>query len=199
MKALLLASCALLLGSCATLRPTPEQKLATLVERYPELATADTVRDTVTVEIPRIEFRQVFVPVPDTARLQADRASIDSLLARVEATLDSAQYVATRDGIYQWAQERPVLYDTLCFDTLGVQGRVWRDGQAYRLWVQRKQITASKPVQIVVDKLTPCPPAPFYPFYDPRGWLWYWVALAGFAAGGVFTCWLFGLTFRSAR
>ncbi|AHJ98937.1 hypothetical protein [Hymenobacter swuensis] len=199
MKTLLLASCALLLSSCAALRPTPEQKLATLVERYPQLVVADTVRDTVVVEIPSIEFRKVFVPVSDTARLQADRASIDSLLARVEATLDSAQYVATRDGIYQWAQERPVLYDTLCFDTLGVQGRVWRDGQAYRLWVQRKQMTASKPVEIVVTKLTPCPPAPFYPLYDPRGWAWWLLVAVGFAGGVSLSYGLFRAALTTAR
>lgn len=200
MRNRILLCAGVLLASCSVLQPeTPQQKLVSLVEKHPELAVADTVHDTVTVEIPRIEFRKVFVPVVDTVQQRADRALLDSLLNRVELSLDSVQRAAARQQIQQWAAQRPVLNDTLCFDTLGVQGRVWRDGSTYQLWLERKHLTASAPVEVVVEKLMPCPPAPSYLWYDPRGWPYWLLLTAGFITGVVVSFGLFRAALTAAR
>jgi len=175
--ALLLGSL-LALASCTLLKPTTaEQKIANFIQRHPEVAYRDTIRDTVRVEIPRIEIRKIFVA--DTAQQRRDRVLLDSLLNNVETALDSVQRAAARQRIQQWAAKRPVLNDTLCIDTLGVMGRIWRDGNTYQVWLERKGFTASAPVQTVVDQLKPCPPAPHFPWYDPRGFVWWQSMLLG--------------------
>lgn len=200
---LFLATVLLCATSCKLLeRPTPQQKLADLVEQHPELAVRDTVRDTVRVEVPRVVFQKVFVPVIDSARTQAERHQLDSLLSRVELRLDSVQRLAVRQRMQQWLASRPVLDDTLCFDTLGVMGRVWRTGTAYQLWLERKAITQDVAREVVVDKLTPCSPCALpliYAWYDPRGWPWWLLLAAGFSSGVAVCYTLFRLAINAAR
>ncbi len=201
MRILLLLLAALLItcSSCRLLRPTPAEKLADLVAAHPELARTDTIHDTVRVYVPQVEIRRVFVPVPDTVREQLERHTLDSLLSQLDVSLDSVQHVAARSRVLQWMLRRPVLHDTLCFDTLGVMGRVWRVGHTYQLWIVRKALTQDVPTQHVVTRLLPCPPAPVYAWYDPKGWAWWLLLGAGFL-GGVAVCYgLFRLAIYSAR
>ncbi|MCC3159514.1 hypothetical protein LJ737_19890 [Hymenobacter sp. 15J16-1T3B] len=179
--ALLLAS----VSSCKLLdRPSPQEKLAALVEQHPELTAPETLRLQVPVVVPQVEVRTVYRPSPaDSARHAFDLVRLDSLLHRAEVSLDSAQRAAATSRIRQWIRAQPVPLDTLCFDTLGVQGNVWYARGAYQLWLVRKELHTTAPATVVQQQLRPCPAAPVFAWYDPQGWPWYWVFLAGIVVG----------------
>ncbi|MCB2379803.1 hypothetical protein LGH70_19560 [Hymenobacter sp. BT635] len=200
MKILYSALLSLALSSCAVLQqPTPQEKLATLVEQHPELTATETIRVEVPVVVPQVEFRTQYVPVRDTLREQRESLRLDSLLRHVEASLDSAQRAAARHQVIKYVQSRPVLNDTLCFDTLGVKGWVWREADTYQVWVVRKAIEATSKTDVVATKLVPCPDAPEYLWYDPRGWPWWWSFLAGLVAGVGFCLVICSLVLRATR
>lgn len=173
------------LAGCKLLeRPTPQEKLAELVQQHPELVAPETIRVQVPVVVPRVEVRTQYRPSPaDSTRHALDLVRLDSLLHRAEVSLDSVQRRAATARIRQWIRAQPVPLDTLCFDTLGVVGNVWYAHGAYQLWLERRKIRTTAPAQVVRQQLRPCPPALAYAWYDPQGWPWYWVFLLGVVAG----------------
>ena len=185
MRLLLAFLLCLTLGSCAVsrlLRPTPEQQLSRLVARHPELSHRDTVtiRDTVTVPAVRVETK--FVYRPDPARERADSLNLDSLLQKLETSLDTAKRRAATREVFRYIRvARPAFPDTLCFDTLGLRGKVWRAGSQYRISLLRREIRQPHEAKAIVTTLKPCTCKTVI-WYDPRTWPWLWV-LAGFGAG----------------
>ncbi len=178
----------------ARLRATPEQRLSTLLTQHPQLRQPDTIRVQVPYEVPRIEFRTQYVPVHDTVWQQRESSQLDTLINKLQGSLDSVQKVAARANLHRLLDNRPVLRDTLCFDTLGVKGLVWREGRTYQIHITRAAIRDTASGSAAVSKLAPCPsqPAPSFAWYDPRGWLWPWYAwlLIGFALGILLCLWL---------
>ncbi len=195
----LLFALLLLLAACQPLRgllaPPPARQLGRqlgrLLTAHPELLTRDTVlvHDTITVPVLRVETR--FVGRTDPVRASTDSlrfaAALDSLLHRLQTSLDTAGRRAAVRGVQAVVgRARPRFPDTLCFDTLGLRGQVWRTGAAYRLRLTRAETRLAHAVPVLATTLHPCdcPTAPLW--HDPRTWPWAWL-LAGFA-GGVFTC-----------
>ncbi|TGE23549.1 hypothetical protein [Hymenobacter metallicola] len=200
MRSTLLLACVVGLASCvAGHQPTPQQKLATLVEQHPELTAKETIRVEVPVVVPQVEFQIKYVPVRDTLREQREGLGLDSLLRHMDASLDSVQRAAARSQVAAYVRSRPVLNDTLCFDTLGVKGWVWRTGTTYQIWVVRKSIEATGKTDVVATKLVPCPSAPEYLWYDPRGWPWWMSFLAGLVVGVGFCLVICSLVLRATR
>ncbi len=184
-RALILACCSLALANCSTVRPTPERQLDALLTAHPTLTVRDTitVHDTVTIQAVKVETR--YVAVPNVVRERRDSLQLDSLLAHLSAELDTAQRKAAQSSIHRLVRQRPYFPDTLCFDTLGVHGRIWQRGNVYTIKLTRDAITRPVTATTVVTRLKAgnCPAAIWY---DPRTWPWAWV-LAGFV-GGILLC-----------
>jgi hypothetical protein len=188
----LLAVLLMLAGSCspfAALRgnPSPAEQLAELLAKYPELAKPETTFVTTPYAVPEVRFDTVLVPVHDTVYVKQEASQLDSLIDRLQGRLDSAQRVATRAQLHRLLTDRPVLRDTLRFDTLGVAGKFWRVGRGYHLQITRARITGSVARPVVQQKLLP---AKQYAFYDPAGWglpWWAWLLL-GVVLGALLTC-----------
>lgn len=191
----LMATLLMLACSCSPLRSLsrqPAAKMATLLERHPELIQPETVQVRVPFAVPEVRFERSFYPVHDTIYLQRERTELDSLIRNLTTSLDSAQSVATKAKLQQLLLSRPVLRDTLCFDTLGVRGRIWLADRVYKLEIVRDQIRDTITGPAVVGKLALCPPlqAPAYPWFDPAGWAlpwWLWL-LMGAALGTWLGC-----------
>ncbi|OON67818.1 hypothetical protein [Hymenobacter sp. CRA2] len=191
---------AVLTGCRLLERPTPQQQVAELLAEHPELTVPETVRVQVPVVLPAAEARVVYRPSPaDSARHVLDVRRLDSLLRQAEVSLDSVQRRAATRRVREWVHSRPVPLDTLCFDTLGVRGRVWYQSGGYQLQLVRKALRTTAPAQVVRQQLRPCPPAPHYAWYQPAGWPWWWVFVAGAAAGVVCSYALFNLSLRALR
>lgn len=175
----------LLLAGCSVFRKTPEQKLAEFVAAHPELATTDTVTVTVhdTVTVPKIEVQTRYVAAPNVVRERRDSLQLDSLLNKLSASLDTAQRKAAQTSIHRLLRQRPIFPDTLCFDTLGVHGRIWQQGNVYSIRLTRDEIKTPHTAQAkaAYQRLTPCGCNPIL-WYDPRTWPWLWL-LAGFMGG----------------
>lgn len=184
---LLLCVGALALSSCGVgklFRPSPEQQLSRLVARHPELQRTDTVMVHDTITVPTLQVETRFVFTPNVVRERADSLQLDSLLQKLETSLDTAKRRATTREVFRYIRaERPRFPDTLCFDTLGLRGKVWRTGSAYRISLMRKEIRQPHTAKAVVATLHPCDCATTI-WYDPRTWPWLWV-LAGFVAGNL--------------
>ena len=186
---LLLACCAAL-GGCGIRRllaPPPERQLGRLLTAHPELLTRDTVLVHDTITVPRLRVETRFVYRSDPARAVADSlrltAGLDSLLRRLQASLDTASHRAAVRGVYKFVQQaRPRFPDTLCFDTLGLRGKVWRSGTADRLSLTRATIRQARTVPVLTTTLRPCDCPTALIWYDPRTWPWLWLLL-GFVAG----------------
>ena len=198
MKILLLASATLLLTSCAALR-TPEKKAADFIAKHPELVKPETLKIYVPFHVPQVHIRKEFVPVHDTVWIQREAFQLDSLISNLQASLDSTQKAAVKAVVTPFVLDRPVLRDTLCFDTLGVKGRFWRVGRNYKLEIIRAAIRGNAAGTVVAPKLKTCPEVLHFSWYDPRGWVWWWLLFLGFAAGASITWGLFSLTLRAAR
>lgn len=182
MKAtLLLAAVSLCLASCSVSRPTPEQQLGKLLTAHPELAAPDTITVHDTVVVAKLEVQTHYVAVPNVVRERRDSLQLDSLLAHLSAEIDTAQRKAAQSSIHRLVRQRPHFPDTLYFDTLGVHGRIWQQGNVYQIRLTRDAIKAPIAAKAVVARLKPCN-CPVITWYDPRTWPWLWV-LAGFAGG----------------
>jgi hypothetical protein len=160
-------------------RPTPEQQLGTLLTAHPELTVADTITVRDTVVVAKVEVRTRYVAVPNVQRERRDSLQLDSLLNHLSAELDTAQRKAAQSVVHRLLRQRPHFPDTLCFDTLGVHGRIWQQGNVYQIRLTRDAIKAPVAAKAVVARLKPCTTVTWY---DPRTWPWLWV-LAGFAGG----------------
>jgi hypothetical protein len=175
----------LALTSCSVFRPTPEQKLAGLVAENPQLATTDTVTVTIhdTVTVTKIEVQTRYIAAPNVVRERRDSLQLDSLLSRVSASLDTAQRKAAQSSIHRLVRQRPIFPDTLCFDTLGVHGRIWQRGNVYTIRLTRDEIKTphTARARAAFQRLTACT-CKSVTWYDPRTWPWLWL-LAGFAGG----------------
>jgi hypothetical protein len=183
MKNLAFILLAVLMGlasSCALLRKTPAEKVADLLAAHPELAAPETIRVAVPYEVPAVRFEKELVPVFDTIYVQRDATALDSLLSQLQGRLDSAQRVATTAQLHRLLLSRPVLNDTLCFDTLGVAGQFWRVGRAYRLRITRAPITGTAVAPpVVVQKLQACTTCAELSWYNPARWGWPWFVWLG--------------------
>jgi hypothetical protein len=187
----LLAVLALLAGSCSPFaalrpkRPTPEQRaaatVAELLQRYPGLVQPETVQVRVPFAVPEIHFERELVPIHDTIYVQREATTLDSLLAGLQGRLDSAQRVATTAQLHRMLLDRPVLRDTLCFDTLGVAGKFWRVGRTYRLLITRGRIDGHATGPVVLQQLgtSACPGAEPFSLFRPRTWGLPWYAWQG--------------------
>ncbi|MBO2009174.1 hypothetical protein [Hymenobacter negativus] len=177
------------LSGCSVFRSTPEQKLAQLVADNPHLVTTDTVTVTVhdTVTVAKVEFQTKYVAVPNVVREQRDSLQLDSLLNKLSASLDTAQHKAAKSNIHRLLRQRPIFPDTLCFDTLGVHGRIWQQGNVYNIRLTRDEIKTPHTAQAkaAYQRLTPCDCKPVI-WYDPSTWPYLWL-LAGFM-GGIALC-----------
>ncbi len=179
----------LCLTACNPLRhlftPTPEQALERFVSAHPELAKTDTLTIHDTVTVTKIEVRTRYVAAPNPVREQRDSVRLDSLLTRLGASLDTAQRKAAQSSIHRLIRQRPIFPDTLCFDTLGVHGRVWQRGNVYNIRLTRDAIRTPHEAKAAFQRLVPCDcHSPIW--YDPRTWPYLWL-LAGFL-GGIALC-----------
>jgi hypothetical protein len=188
------------LTSCSVFRKTPEQQLAQLVADNPRLATTDTVTVTIhdTVTVAKEEGQTRYVAMPNVARERRDSLQLDSLLGRLSVSLDSAQHKAAKASIHRLIRQRPIFPDTLCFDTLGVHGRIWQQGNVYNIRLTRDEIRTPHTAQgkAAYQRLTPCD-CKTVTWYDPGTWPWLWV-LAGFVGGGLAATAFFHFTVRRA-
>jgi hypothetical protein len=185
-KLALLAGLSLLASSCSLtsqLRPhraAPAAQLASLLSEHPELvAKPETVKVKVFYRVPEIHFEKELVPVYDTVYITRERGQLDSLVNQLQSRLDSVQVVAVRHQLHQLLSGRPVLRDTLRFDTLGVSGKIWRVGQHYKINLVRRALQGSTTGPALVPRLREALP-PRYPFYNPAGWplsWWAWLLI----------------------
>lgn len=186
MAVLLMMAC-----SCSPLRElrkTPGQKVADLIELHPELIKPETVQVRVPFYVPQVVIKKELIPVHDTIYLQREASELDSLLTGLKSSLDSAEHAAAQLKLQQFVLSRPVLHDTLCFDTLGVRGRIWRNDRVYKLEIIRAAITDTTTGAAVVGRLAPCPPLQQLPglaWYNPAAWAlpWYVWLLLGIILG----------------
>jgi hypothetical protein len=195
-KYALLASAALLLSSCSlpgALRrhhDTPAEAVAKIVAEHPELvAKPETIKVKVYYKVPEIHFEKELVPVYDTVYIQRDANRLDTLVNQLQSRLDSAHLVAVRAQLHKLLMQRPVLTDTLRFDTLGVAGKVWRTGRSYRVHLVRAAIQDTARTQLLQPRLRVLPPAPVA-IYNPAGWgldWWHWL-LIGLLLGALAMC-----------
>ncbi|MDF7813613.1 hypothetical protein [Hymenobacter sp. YC55] len=199
MKFLLLASAGLLMASSCAVLQSPEKKVADFVANHPDLVRPETVKVYVPFRVPQVIIRKEFVPVHDTVWIQREAWQLDSLISNLQASLDSTQKAAVKAAVTPFVLDRPVLRDTLCFDTLGVQGRFWRVGRNYKLEIIRAAIQGRAAGTVIAPKLRIYPQVLHFSWYDPRGWVWWWLLFLGFAAGASLTWCLFSLTLRAAR
>jgi hypothetical protein len=195
MKNLLLFLCMLCLlagaSSCSfrslfhKSEPTPEQQLQAVLQQHPELLKPDTIKVAVPVRVPEVRFEKELQQVHDTIYVQQDRAQLDSLLSPLQASLDSVQAVAVKAQLQAWLLQRPVLRDTLCFDTLGVSGKIWLKGRNYGLQVIRAAIQDTARARVVAGRLAACPEQPRFHLFRPATWgfPWYVWLLIGAALG----------------
>ena len=161
--------------------PSPEKALAKLTAKHPELLRPDTITIHDTVTVAKIEVQTRYVPVPNVVRERRDSLQLDSLLNQLSASLDTAQRKAAQANIHRLIRQRPVFPDTLCFDTLGVHGRIWQQGKTYFIRLTRDEIKTPHQARQAIQRLTPCQCESVI-WYDPRTWPWLWL-LAGFLAG----------------
>ncbi|MDF7809915.1 hypothetical protein [Hymenobacter sp. YC55] len=179
----------LLLLSCSPLRElrkTPAEKVAGFIADHPELVRPETVQVKVPFVVPQVRFERSFpVIVHDTIWRQKEASQLDSLINHLSISLDTAQRTATKAKLHQLLDNRPVLRDTLCFDTLGVQGRLWLKDRVYKLEIIRAAIQDTAKGAAVLGKLAPCPPptAPgplAFEWLQPATWAvpwWVWLLL----------------------
>ncbi|GAA4349840.1 hypothetical protein GCM10023185_06890 [Hymenobacter saemangeumensis] len=182
MKALLTVLLFLACAGCSLLRPNPERQLGRLLTKFPELNTRDTVtvHDTVTVEQVKVETR--YVAMPNPVRERRDSLHLDSLLAKLSASLDSAQRKAAQGSIHRLVRQRPYFPDTLCFDTLGVHGRIWQRGNVYHIKLTRDAITTPVAAKTVVTRIKPCNCNPVFGWRQPATWpRWVYLVLGAVA------------------
>jgi hypothetical protein len=177
-----------------TAAPAPSPKEARraveFLEKYPdfvrqhrELFPRDTVKIKVPYTVPQIVVRTEYVPQHDTVYVAQDTHYLDTLLVELDHSLTVAQHEAAQAKVRALLLKRPVLRDTLRADTLGIHIKVWLSGRNYKILIRRDAIRGDAAGQVVTGGQSPCPalPAPAdYPFYDPAGWPWWVVFLAGF-------------------
>lgn len=203
LAAILMALASLLSSSCSPLSQLPRnerqaarqaEKVADFIAAHPELMKKDTVQVYTAFRVPEIHIRKAFYPVHDTIWLKQESTYLDSLLNNLATSLDSAQAAAAKAKVHQLLDGRPVLRDTLCFDTLGVAGKVWLTGRTYQLIITRAAISGQATGQHVCQVLKPCPPAApapaaaALPWYNPEQWALPWYLW--FLLGSAFGCWL---------
>ena len=126
----------------------------------------------------------------DTIYVQQERAQLDSLVERLQTSLDSAQAAAVKARLQQLLLSRPVLRDTLCFDTLGIRGKIWLNGRNYKLAIIRDAIQDTARTEVVTGRLAPCPSLPPFSLFRPGTWgfaWWVWL-LAGTVLGLLLGC-----------
>jgi hypothetical protein len=193
LKLALVAGLALLSSSCSLTRalkphrPTPAEQVAAILAEHPELvAKPETVTVKVYYRVPEVHFEKELVPVYDTVYVQREASQLDTLVNQLQSRLDSAHLVAVRHQLHQLLTDRPVLRDTLRFDTLGVKGKIWRVGRNYRLTVTRAAIQDTARGKAAIKQLQVLPPV-HLPFYNPAGWAlpWYVWLLLGLVLGGL--------------
>ena len=162
-------------------------RIAAFVADHPEMLKKDTVKVTVPFFVPQVQFKTRIVAVHDTVYLRAESNHLDTLLTQLAGSLDSAQRLATNAQVHRLLDNRPVLRDTLCFDTLGVAGKIWLTGRTYQILITRAAVRDTTPARVAVQTLQVCPPAPVvrHAWYDPAGWAWPWWAwlLLGLVGG----------------
>lgn len=185
----LLAAALLTVSACNPLRhvfaPSPEQELERFAAKHPELARVDTVTVRDTIVVAKVEVHTRFVAVHDTVREQRDSLQLDTLINQLSASLDTAQRKAAQASIHRLIRTRPIFPDTLCFDTLGVHGRIWQQGNVYNIRLTRDAIRTPHEAKAAFQRLVPCDCKPLI-WYDPRTWPYLWL-LAGFM-GGIALC-----------
>lgn len=201
MRNLLFSGLVLLLAlatSCSLLLPPAKQaaraeqqaarKVAALVAAHPGLQKPDTVKVPVPFYVPRVQFKIRYLAQLDTVRQQQEQAQLDMLINQLRTSLDSAASAATKAKLHQLLDSRPVLRDTLCFDTLGVAGKIWLSGRTYQVQIVRAPVVGTVTGSAVVSRLAPCPPMPAaleLPWYNPESWAlpWYLWLLIGIVTG----------------
>jgi hypothetical protein len=191
-KFALLAGLALLSSSCSLTgalrhKETPAEKVGKLLAEHPELiAKPETVTVKVYYKVPEVHFTRELVPIHDTVWVQREANQLDTLMLQLQQRLDTAQQTAIRAKLHHLLSSRPVLHDTLRFDTCGVAGKVWRTGSTYRLYLVRRAIQDTARGRALVPRLQVLPPGSL-PFYNPAGWAlpWYVWLLIGLVLGGL--------------
>ena len=182
---ILIAGASLALSSCKLgklFEPSPERQLGKLLTAHPELAQRDTVTIHDTITVPQVHVETKFVYRANPAREHTDSLRLDSLLQKLETHLDTASRRATVREVFHYVRtERPRFPDTLCFDTLGLQGKVWRTGSSYHISLTRQEIRQPHAARAVVARLKPCDCA-LLVWYDPRTWPYGWL-LCGILIG----------------
>jgi hypothetical protein len=182
---LFIAGASLALSSCKLgkiFEPSPERQLGKLLTAHPELAQPDTVTIHDTITVPQVHVETKFVYRTNPVKEQRDSLRLDSLLQKLETHLDTASRRATVREVFHYVRtERPRFPDTLCFDTLGLRGKVWRNGSNYRISLTRQEIRQPHAARAVVTRLKPCDCAALV-WYDPRTWPYGWL-LVGILLG----------------
>jgi hypothetical protein len=171
-------------------KPTPEQQLSAVLQAHPELLKPDTVKVMVPILVPQVSFQQTLKQPLDTVYARQDRAQLDSLLSQLQASLDTAQATAVRAKLQRLLLSRPVLRDTLRFDTCGVRGKVWLKGRNYQLFIVRAAIQDTAKGKVLRPRLAGAV-VPAFSIFRPATWgfpWWLWLAI-GAALGTWLGCW----------
>jgi hypothetical protein len=168
-----------------TRKPTAEQELSTVLAAHPELLKPDTISVAVPVRVPEVRFEKELVQVHDTVYVQQERAELDTLIEHLQTSLDTAQATAVKGKLHQLLLQRPVLRDTLCFDTLGISGKIWLKGRNYKLQLIRAAIADTARTRVVTGRLAACPELERFHLFRPATWgfPWYVWLLIGAALG----------------
>jgi hypothetical protein len=170
-------------------KPTPEQQLSAVLEQHPELLKPDTVKVAVPILVPQVSFVQSLKQPLDSVYARQDGAQLDSLLCQLQASLDTARAAAVKAQLQRWLLSRPVLRDTLRFDTCGVRGKVWLKGRNYQLFIVRAAIQDTARGKVLRKRFA-APVAPAFHIFRPATWgfpWWLWLAI-GAALGTWLGC-----------
>jgi len=150
---------AITLSGCILSKPEREnrranRKLEKLTDKYPQLVTKDTLRDTVTVILKEIKI-DTFI------QTSKDVSQVDSILLNFEDKLDSLTRIELGDEIKYYVTNRQVIEDTLLHTEDGVTVKVWQDGDLIRISVDKPEEVITEVIENIVDVIAPAP-IPWY-------------------------------------
>lgn len=126
------------------------RKLERLTDKYPQLVTNDTLRDTVTILVPEIKI-DTFI------QTNTDVSGVDSILNKFNDKLDSLTKVQVGDEIKYYITKRQVIEDTIIHNEDGVTVSIWQEDDLIRVKVEKPEEEHREVVENVVQRIQPAP------------------------------------------
>jgi len=144
--AFILSSCGIFLTKDQRQDKRANRKLERLTDKYPNLITKDTLRDTVQVIVPEIRIDTVF-------DMSKDVSGVDSILLGFNDKIDSLTSLKLGNEIKYYITNRQVIEDTLYHEEDGVKVKIWQENGMIRITIDKPEETIEKPVAIAYDKI----------------------------------------------